>query len=108
MDPTLEERQNNQEQEKKSGGGISQGINALNNLRGLRNLSGKTGLKSAAQVGRLAAQGAARFGAFLFTPTGLVVLTVAIVFIGTVAVIFLLGAPPTQTITPSPTPPPAL
>jgi len=107
MATATEEKQADQSQEKQSGGGISQGINTLNNLRGLRNLSGKAGLRGAAQAGKLAAQAGARAGMFLFTnPVGWVILAIIVIAIITFIVVFSLGAPPTQTTVSIPTPAP--
>jgi len=113
MDPTIKEKQNNGSQEKKSGGGISQGINTLNNLGGLKSPFGKTGSRVAAQAGKVAAQTTTRFSAFLFTtPTGWVILSIILILIITFVIVLPLGAPPTETstqttnpiITPTPAP----
>lgn len=105
MDPTLEEKQSDQTQEKKSGGGIGQGINAINNLMGggIKNPFGKIGLKVATQT---TLRG---FAAFLASPAGLpILITIVLVIVFTVVIMGFGGAPaiePTQVQTPTPTPP---
>lgn len=107
MDPAPEEKQNDQTQEKKSGGGIGQGINVINNLMsaGIKNPFGKIGSKVAAQT---ALRG---FAAFLASPAGLpILITIVLVVVFTVVVMSFGGAPAiesTQTQTPTPTPPAA-
>lgn len=107
MDPTPGDKQNDQTQEKQSGGGINRGINAVNNLMGFKNPFGKIGSKAAAQAG-------SRIAAFLFTtPAGWVTIGIAVVVVITLVIVLSLGAPPTETNinaaqTEFPTPTPAL
>lgn len=102
MDPTLEEKQNNQPQQKRSTEGtISQGINAINNLararRGLQNPLGKVGTRIAAQI---ATKG--RLLAFLTSPAGLVLVVTIVVLVFTfILIIGFGGAPSSETISPT-------
>jgi hypothetical protein len=94
MEPQTEE-QNGQNQERRSEGGVSRGINIANSLtrRGSKNPLGfgKT-------VARVAIQAGSKFAVFLFTtPAGWVTLGVGIVVFFTVVVIISVGAPPMQT-----------
>lgn len=116
MDPNLEEKQNDQSQEKQSESGISQGINAINNLvgRGLKNpfkgfgtgVAGQTVIKGG-------------FAAFIASPAGLpILIALTAIVVLTVFIIVGLGGipgaptqepalPPTPTETPTPAPPAA-
>lgn len=101
MDPTSEEKQNNQNQEKQSGGGLNHGINTINNLVGLKNPFGKIGSRVATQT---VLKG---FSAFLASPVGLpILITIAAVFIFTIIIMGFGGVPfsePAQTQIPTPT-----
>lgn len=112
MDLNLEEKQNEQAPKE---GPLSQGLNALNNFRGVKSLSGKAGSRAAAQAGRLAAQAGSRFIAFFATPPGWITLAIIAVVVVTFVIVISLGAPPMQTDNaqttlpiPTPTPPAAL
>lgn len=115
MDPTLEEKQNDQTQNKQSGQGIiSRGINSFNSLRGanrlLSNPLGKIG-------SRVVAQAAVRgFAAFLAGPGFPIAITIIAVFVFTFIIVGFGGAPPSETnvqapqtvptLTPTPAPAP--
>lgn len=91
MDPTLEDKQNDQAREKQSGGGFNQGINAINNLVGFKNPFGKIGSKVAVQAG-------SKIAAFLFTtPAGWVTIGIVVIVVITLVIVISLGAPPTAT-----------
>lgn len=111
MDPTLEEKQNELPQQKRSAEGtISQGINTINNLararRDFTNPLGKIGQRAVAQT---ALRG---FAAFLAGPGLPIAVALGLVLLFTVIIIMGFGgAPPPQTnqfanptITPTPAP----
>lgn len=116
MDTNLEGKQNSQSQEKQSEGKLSQGINTLNNLSGLKSPFGKAGSGTAIKTGKLAAQFGTKLATFLFTnPAGWVTLGIVIVVFFTIVIIISLGVPPINTNvdqatvpTITPTPPAAL
>lgn len=123
MDLTREENQNEQNP-KQSEGGISQTINAFNNLGGLKNRFGKqaaaqTGKAAARTAGKMAAQAAIR--GVVSTPYGWIAIGISVaIFIIVFLIVFILGkdkysaqqatAPeinttitaPTETVTPAP------
>lgn len=101
MDPALEEKQNNQPQQKNSGdGAIGQGINAINKLagRGIKNPLGKIGSKAAVQVGR------SMFTFLAANPWVWIVLGIIILAVVVFIIVFSLGGPPSggdnQTVNP--------
>ena len=107
MDPTTEEKQNDQAQEKRSGGGIGQGINAINKLvRGeLKNPLGKIGSRVALQT---ALRG---LSAFLASPAGLpILIAMMLVVVFTIIIVGFGGTPPlesnNQAVNAPPTEPP--
>jgi hypothetical protein len=96
MDPTLEEKQNELPQQKRSTEGtISQGINTINNLararRGFSNPFGKVGSRVVAQT---ALRG---FAAFLAGPGLPIAIAIISVFIFTFIIVGFGGAPVSQT-----------
>lgn len=98
MDPLLEEKQNNQPQQKRPTGEST--INTINNLAGARNLFknplGKIGSKVVLQVGTRT------LSAFLASPPGLVLIVIAVIFISTIIIIVGFGsAPASETIIPT-------
>lgn len=110
MNPALEEKQNDQAQEKQAGGGISRGINSINNLGRLKNPFGKIGSRAIAQT---ALRG---FTAFLAGQGFPIVVALGLVLLFTMIIIMGFGgAPiselnnqttnvtPTETITPTTT-----
>lgn len=91
MNPALEEKQNDQAQGKQTGGGISRGINSINNLGRLKNPFGKIGSRAVAQI---ALRGFAAFlagsGFPIMVALGLVLLFTIIIIMG------FGGAPPSE------------
>ncbi len=97
MDPTLEKQQDNQDQQKQSGGGI---INATSNLAGrFKNPFRITGSRIVIQAG-------SRVIAFLFTtPAGWAIVAIGIIVVFTLAIILPLGLPSFSTNEQTPNPP---
>ena len=112
MDPTLEEKQSDQPQQKRSAeGSISQGINTINKLAGggFKNPLGGIGSRVVAQT---ALRG---FAAFLAGPGLPIAIAIISVFIFTFIIVEFGGAPgsqtnqsanptPAETVTPTPAP----
>lgn len=108
MDPTLEEKQNDQTQKEQLGGGINRGINTINKLArgGLKNPLGKVGQRIVVQT---VLRG---FAAFLAGPGLPIVIAIASVLVFTFIIVGFGGAPPSEinnqstnpTITPIPEP----
>lgn len=91
MNPTLEEKQNDQAQEKQPGGGISRGINSINNLGRLKNPFGKIGSRVIAQT---ALRG---FTAFLAGQGFPIMVALGLVLLFTIIIIMGFGgAPPSE------------
>lgn len=114
MDPTLEEKQNDQSQNKQSGQGIiSRGINSINNLKGANKLFSNPLRKIGSRV---VAQTALRgFAAFLAGPGLPIAVALGLVLLFTIIIVMGFGGapssepnsqttnvPPTKTITPTP------
>lgn len=98
MDPLLEEKQNNQPQQKRPTG--ESAINTINNLAGARNLLknplGKIGSRVVLQAGTRT------LSAFLASPAGLVLIVIAVILIFTIVIIVGFGgAPASETIIPT-------
>lgn len=94
MDPTLEEKQNEQVQREQSGGGIGRGINAINKLarQGLKNPLGKIGSRVVAQT---ALRG---FAAFLAGPGLPISLALGAILLFTIIIVMGFGgALPSET-----------
>lgn len=107
MDPTLEEKQNDQPQEKQRQGIISRGINSFNNLRGanrlLSNPLGRIGTRVVLQAGLRG------FAAFLAGPGLPIAIAIASVFIFTLIIVLGFGgAPSSETNVQAPQASPAL
>ncbi len=94
MDPALEEKQNNESQQKKPAG--ESAINTINNLAGARRLLksplGKVGSRVVLQAGIRG------LSAFLLSPAGLVLIAITTILIFTVIVILGSGGAPTSEI----------
>lgn len=104
MYPALEEKQDDQIQEKqKKQGIISRGINSVNNLRGANRLfSNPLGRIGSRVVAQTALRG---FTAFLTGPGLPVVIAIIVVFFFTFIIVGFGGAPPaSETVTPTPAP----
>lgn len=91
MDPTLEEKQSDQAQKKQSGGGISRGINSINNLGRFKNPFGKIGSRVIAQT---ALRG---FAAFLAGTGFPIAVALGLVLLFTIIIVMGFGgAPPSE------------
>lgn len=91
MNPTLEEKQNDQAQGKQSGGGVNRGINTINNLMGFKNPFGKIGSRVIVQT---ALRG---FAAFLAGPGFPIAVALGFVLLFTIIIVMGFGgAPPSE------------